>query len=145
MALPVPWQITGQLALEGKSVEVVAEAGRTVNKCMATMGLCTSPCSLPGASKQLFNIQEGLVELGVGVHGEAGTRSIPFGPVSTLVEEVVTPVISTLCLKPGHRVAVLVNNLGGTTKLEQWVIAGAVRKHLGRLMERKDRKKTAKS
>ena len=42
---------------------------------MGTMGLALSPCSLPGQGA-LFTVAEDKIEIGLGVHGEAGVGSV---------------------------------------------------------------------
>ena len=40
------------------------------------MGVAMTGCSLPGAEAPLFTVQPGSLELGLGVHGEAGAFTI---------------------------------------------------------------------
>ena len=72
-------KIAGQLASEGASLENVADAAQNVIGNMATMGLAIRPCTLPGSLQPLLKLDEGSVELGVGVHGEAGARTTKVG------------------------------------------------------------------
>ena len=63
------------MAEEGESLEEIISACGEVSKNLATYGVCTTPCSLPGAGP-LFSVAEDEMELGVGMHGEAGTAKI---------------------------------------------------------------------
>ena len=44
-----------------------------VANTMATMSVSLSPCSIPG-SKPSFELGEDEMELGLGIHGEAGVQ-----------------------------------------------------------------------
>ena len=124
------YKIVGQLASEGAPLEQVAEIAQKVVDNMATMGLAIRPCSLPGSAQPLLTLDPGTVEVGIGVHGEAGVRTIKMTSVSNLNWEILEPIRTALELKSEAKVAVLVNNLGGLTQLEQWVAAGIVRKQI---------------
>jgi len=44
--------------------------------CPGTIGLALKPCSTPGSAGPLFTIAEDEMELGLGLHGEAGVKRI---------------------------------------------------------------------
>lgn len=50
---------------------------------------------------------------------------------SNLISEILKPIHDALHLKSEEKVAVLVNNLGGLSQLEQWVAAGIIKKQIG--------------
>lgn len=68
-----------------------------------------------------------MMELGLGVHGEAGVASVALQTaqeaVAAMLRHMTDPgSASALVLsKQGERLAVIVNNLGGTSKLEELV------------------------
>lgn len=68
-------QIAGKMAEEGHSLEEIISACGEVSENLATYGVCTTPCSLPGAG-HLFCLAEDEMELGIGMHGEGGTAKI---------------------------------------------------------------------
>lgn len=47
-----------------------------VSENMATLGICLTPCTVPGSEKPLFILGDHQMELGVGIHGEAGVLKI---------------------------------------------------------------------
>ncbi|XP_034253977.1 PTS-dependent dihydroxyacetone kinase 1, dihydroxyacetone-binding subunit DhaK-like [Thrips palmi] len=115
------YKIAGQLASEGLPLKKVAEVAKRVVDSTATMGLAIRSCILPGSIQPLLNLAPGSVELGVGVHGEAGLKTVPMAPASELISQILDPIQRTLKLQKGEKVAVLVNNLGGLSQLEQYV------------------------
>uniref|UniRef100_A0A8C3U7L8 Triokinase/FMN cyclase n=1 Tax=Catharus ustulatus TaxID=91951 RepID=A0A8C3U7L8_CATUS len=88
-----------------------------------------SPCSIPG-SKPSFQLAEDEMELGLGIHGEAGVRRMKVLPadkaVETMLKHMTDPSnASHLSLTPGSSVVLVVNNLGGLSCLELGIVAGA--------------------
>ena len=64
------------MAKEGHSVEEILSTCEQIGKNMGTMGVCLTSCSLPGATGPLFSVGANELELGVGVHGEAGAEKM---------------------------------------------------------------------
>jgi len=120
------FKIAGAMAERGQSLESILQTTRLVSANMGTMGLALEPCSLPGQGP-LFKIGPGEVEIGLGVHGEAGVGRAPLltacDAVKTILDHMTNPNSSTkIELTSGEQVAVILNNLGGTSKLEELVI-----------------------
>lgn len=115
------FKIAGQLASEGLLLKKVAQVAQQVVDSMATMGLAIRSCVLPGSTQQLLPLASGNVEVGLGIHGEAGLKTVPMAPASELITQILEPIQRTLKLVKGEKVAVLVNNLGGLSQLEQYV------------------------
>jgi len=71
------------------------------------------------------------MELGLGVHGEAGVSSLALTTASEAVSKMLDHMTdsnsdSRIELKPGEKLAVILNNLGGTSKLEELIVAREV-------------------
>ena len=68
-------KLAGAAARSGKSLsEVVAVAQQTADS-IGTMGVALSPCALPGQTRP-DRIQNGMMEYGLGIHGEPGNLLI---------------------------------------------------------------------
>ncbi|CAB3235236.1 unnamed protein product [Arctia plantaginis] len=101
--------------------KVVAEAV----KYMATLGVCLSACSLPG-QPPLFEIEHDEIELGAGVHGEAGITKMKMGTAKELVSVILDKIVNHLKLASGDRVVACINNLGGTSIFEMNIISAEI-------------------
>ena len=128
------FKIAGAMAEAGKSLEEILATVKAVSSNMGTMGLALGPCSLPGQGP-LFTVAEDKLEIGLGVHGEAGVGSVDLctagEAITKLLDHMTNPASATkLELRPGERLAVILNNLGGTSKLEELVL---VRELISRL------------
>ena len=121
------FKIAGAMAEAGKSLGEIVTTVKAVSANMGTMGLALGPCSLPGQGP-LFSVDDDKLEIGLGVHGEAGVGSVDLctagEAVTKLLDHMTNPASATrIELKPGERLAVILNNLGGTSKLEELVLA----------------------
>ncbi|PNF38319.1 hypothetical protein B7P43_G10517 [Cryptotermes secundus] len=121
------FKIAGAMVEEGKSLTDIAQTVRMVLRVLASYGVSLSACSLPG-SGPLFKIGTDEMELGLGVHGEAGIKRVKIRTATETVKIILEAIIGTLKLKSGDEVVVLINNLGGTSQLEQWLVTGEVHK-----------------
>ncbi|NXS90058.1 TKFC cyclase, partial [Erpornis zantholeuca] len=122
-------KVAGALAEAGASLDEIVEKVTAAAKATGTLGLSLSPCSIPG-SKPSFQLAEDEMELGLGIHGEAGVRRMKVLPadqaVETMLEHMTDPSnASHLFLPPGSSVVLVVNNLGGLSCLELGIVAGA--------------------
>ncbi|KAK0040544.1 bifunctional ATP-dependent dihydroxyacetone kinase/FAD-AMP lyase (cyclizing) [Biomphalaria pfeifferi] len=120
-------KIAGAMSEQGKSLEDIVSYLNLVKERMGTIGLSLSPCSVPGSGPS-FSLQSDEMELGLGVHGEAGVRRMKIQTareaVKTMMDHMRNPNTSThIDVKQGDRVALMVNNLGGTSVLEMNIVA----------------------
>src|SRR5689334_21426525 len=67
-------KIAGAAAERGDVVQSVAAIARRVNERARSFGVALSSCIPPAAGKQIFDLPEGEIELGIGIHGEPGRR-----------------------------------------------------------------------
>ncbi|NXQ35353.1 TKFC cyclase, partial [Alaudala cheleensis] len=124
-----PGQVAGALAEAGASLDEIEKKVTAAAKVMGTLGLSLSPCSIPGC-KPSFQLAEDEMELGLGIHGEAGVRRMKLLPADKAVETMLNHMTdpssaSHLSLTPGSSVVLVVNNLGGLSCLELGIVAGA--------------------
>lgn len=120
-------KVAGALAEEGTGLKEIVRRVTAVAAGIRTLGVSLSPCSVPG-SRPTFQLAEDELELGLGIHGEAGVRRIKITTadktVKIMLEHMTNPSnASHLSLKRGTSVCLVVNNLGGLSYLELNVVA----------------------
>lgn len=108
----VVYKVAGAAAQHGLPLHEVERLAQHANTCTRTIGVAWGGCTLPGAAQPLFSVSEGVIELGLGIHGEPGVRTVPRpgpGELAGLMVE------SLLAEWPAgsRRAAVLLNGLGG--------------------------------
>jgi dihydroxyacetone kinase-like protein len=119
-------KIAGASAERGDDLATVTAIARRVNERARSFGIALSSCTPPAAGKPIFDLPEGEVEVGVGIHGEPGRRREPLRSAHGLAQEMVDAVIKDLRPAEGSRVLAFVNGLGGTPALELYLLYGEV-------------------
>ncbi|XP_013187066.1 triokinase/FMN cyclase [Amyelois transitella] len=125
------FKLCGAMSAKGYDLDFIHKSAQDVCKHMATLGVCLKPCSLPG-QPPLFEIKQDEMELGAGVHGEAGIAKVKTGTAREVTAVLLEKIITHLKLAAGDRVAVMLNNLGGTSVLEVNIICAEIKDYLKR-------------
>jgi len=115
-------KIAGAAAERGDNLETVAAIARRVNERARSFGVALSSCTPPAGGKPIFDLPEGEVEMGIGIHGEPGRRRVPLGSAHSIAEVMVEAVLSDLRAKPGANVLAFVNGMGGTPLIELYLL-----------------------
>jgi dihydroxyacetone kinase len=116
------YKCAGAAAEEGRSLAEVAGVARAAVAATRSMGVGLSPTILPAAGKPTFELAEGEMELGIGIHGEPGTRRGRLETADSVAEHLTTAIAEDLGLGDGDRVVVLVNGMGATPLEELYVL-----------------------
>jgi dihydroxyacetone kinase-like protein len=119
-------KIAGAAAEDGRDLDAVADVARRVNANGRSMGLALTSCTVPAAGKPTFEIGEGEMELGVGIHGEPGRERVPLAPAKDIAAMLVEPILADLPFGSGDDVIAFVNGLGGTPLIELYVMYNEV-------------------
>ncbi|KAA0148509.1 hypothetical protein FNF31_07398 [Cafeteria roenbergensis] len=127
----------GAAAARGACLSAVTAAAEAAAAAVATVGVSLTTCSVPGAPRSRRLDNPHTVELGLGIHGEPGREAITLPSATDLVDRVMTVLSAAPALsKPVEEggsvppLALLVNDLGACSGLEQAVIAGAAARWL---------------
>ena len=123
-------KIVGAAAEEGKDLATVAELCRRVNAEGRSMGMALTSCTVPAAGKPTFELGEGEMEIGIGIHGEPGRHRVPMAPAHEVVEQLATPILDDLPFASGDRVLAFVNGMGGTPQIELYLVYNELTKIL---------------
>lgn len=112
----------------------LAEVVRLTDKAKArtrTMGVALSACIVPEIGKPGFEIGEGEMEIGMGIHGEPGIERTRLAPADEVVDQMMAKIFAETDYKRGDQVAVLMNGLGGTPLEELYIMY----RRVGQLMD----------
>ncbi|MXN64377.1 dihydroxyacetone kinase subunit DhaK [Stappia sp. GBMRC 2046] len=119
-------KIVGAAAEQGADLAACKALGDRVNSASGTMGVALTSCIVPAAGKPTFDLGEGEIEMGVGIHGEPGRRREALKPADAIVGEFVETILADLKPASGEEVLVLVNGMGGTPLMELYLVYDAV-------------------
>lgn len=111
-------KIAGAAAEAGESLKVVAETGRRASSRCASMGVALSGCTSPTVGYPTIQVPTGEMEMGVGIHGEAGRMRVPLETADRIVEYLLPPIVEELGIGAGDEVLAMVTGLGGTPQQE---------------------------
>ena len=123
-------KIAGAAADRGDDVDGVARIARRVNERARSFGVALSSCTPPAAGKPIFDLPDGEIELGIGIHGEPGRRRENIRTAHEIVEVMLEAILADLKPAAGARVLPFVNGMGGTPQLELYLLYGEVDRQL---------------
>jgi phosphoenolpyruvate---glycerone phosphotransferase subunit DhaK len=126
-------KIAGGAAERGDDLAAVAGFVRQVNSRARSFGIALSSCIPPASGKPIFDLPEGEMEVGIGIHGEPGRRRAPLGSAAEIADIMVEAVTSDLAAKSGANVLVFVNGMGGTPLIELYLLYGEVESRLRKM------------
>lgn len=124
------YKAAGAAAERGDSLDQVAAVAEDIVENTATMGIGLSPTILPTTGKPSFELPDGEMEIGIGIHGEPGIHRGALETAEEIVGRLLPAIMTDLALKAGDRVAVLVNGLGATPLEELYVLYRSVHQTL---------------
>ena len=116
------YKAAGAAAERGDSLAEVAAIAEDVIEHTATMGIGLSPTILPTTAQPSFDLPDGEMEVGIGIHGEPGFHRGPLETADKIADRIVAALVHDLELASGDRVAVLVNGMGATPLEELYVL-----------------------
>jgi len=124
-------KILGHAAREGKSLAEIKDLADKIVPNIHTIGLALSGATVPEVGKPGFVLAEDEIEYGIGIHGEPGYRKESMQPSRQLAEELTGKLLEAFEAKSGERYALLINGMGATPLMEQYVFANDVASLLG--------------
>lgn len=129
-------KIAGAAAEEGRSLAEVKAAAEKAASQVRSIGFALTSCTVPAKGTPTFEIAEGEMEYGVGIHGEPGISREPAARADQLAARMVEGLLADLGIGSGEgggepaELAVLINGFGGTPLLELYLFNNAVTREL---------------
>jgi dihydroxyacetone kinase len=120
--LVLVYKVAGAAADKLWPLDEVTRVAQKAADATRTMGVGLSPTILPAAGEATFTLDEGEMEVGVGIHGEQGVHRGPLETADEITDRFLLELDTELAFSDGQRVAVLVNGLGSTPLEELYVV-----------------------
>lgn len=118
-------KLAGAAAERGVPLAEVAGIARSAAAAMGSMGVALGACIVPSVGKPGFELGDGEIEFGLGIHGEKGVERTTIRSADQIVASLIDSIVTDLGLKSGAKVALMVNGLGSTPPMELAVVARA--------------------
>ena len=122
-------KIVGAAAEEGQDLDACLALAQKVNGQARSMGMALTSCTVPAAGKPTFELGEGEMEMGIGIHGEPGRERMPIASADEVAKMLVDAVLEDLDFTGGPAI-VMLNGMGGTPLIELYIVYAEVERLL---------------
>ena len=126
------YKVAGACAESGASLAELTHVTQEALGRIRSIGVAITPCTVPGAGKPTFALPENQMEIGMGIHGEAGIRRGPRKSADEVTDDMMELLLADMDVGAGEEVSVLVNSLGATPLEELYIIYRRVADLLGK-------------
>jgi dihydroxyacetone kinase-like protein len=126
-------KILGAAADDGRDLAELEDLGTALVARCRSLAVASAPHTSPVTGEPAFTLPAGTLEYGVGIHGERAAHTRRTRSLRELAEEMVASLAGALGLAGDSRLIVLVNGLGGVTRLELY----AVLREVARLLDKR--------
>ena len=123
-------KILGAAAQSGMTLSELKTLGEEVILATNTLGVALASGKEVGSEAEIFHLGKGQISFGIGIHGEAGYREEPFFSSEYLANELINKLLAQYKESPVERIGLMINGLGATTVMEQYIFANDVKRLL---------------
>jgi len=116
------WKVGGAKAAMGADLDAVIAAAQKAIDNTRSVGIGTAPCTIPAVGHPNFTIEDGMMEVGIGHHGEPGVSVQPLETADRIAEMMLDLILPDLPFVAGDEVVVLLSGLGATPVMEQYIV-----------------------
>lgn len=124
------WKIAGAKSSKGATLDEIIEVSQKAIDNTRSVGIGLKPCTLPAVGHPNFIIEDGMMEIGIGHHGEPGIEVRSLETASQIAERMLNVVLPDYPFVSGDEVTVLISGLGATPVMELYVLYNEVEKIL---------------
>ncbi|EAF8894118.1 dihydroxyacetone kinase subunit DhaK, partial [Listeria monocytogenes] len=117
----IVFKAAASAAAKGLDLDAVKQAAEKANANTFSMGVALSSSTLPVTGKAIFEMKEGEMEVGMGIHGEPGIKRTSIEPADKVVDQIMGYLIEEMKLTADEEVHVLINGLGGLPVMDQYI------------------------
>ncbi|SFN71013.1 dihydroxyacetone kinase DhaK subunit [Mesorhizobium sp. NFR06] len=121
-------KIVGAAAEQGTALPELKALGDRVNAATRSMGVALTSGTVPAAGRPTFEIGDGEMEFGVGIHGEPGRRRDALKSADAIAEEVCAAITGDLGDRAKGPALLFVNGFGGTPAMELYLMYNSARR-----------------
>lgn len=126
-------KIAGAAAERGLPLDEVIRITKKAVNGSRSLGVALSSCTLPATGKEIFELPDDTMEVGMGLHGEPGVERIALLTADETVARIVPRIVVDLPYKKGDEIVLIINGYGATTRMEMFIINRKIRRMLSEL------------
>lgn len=115
-------KVIGAAAEEGKSLDELIEIGERMNARIATLAVAMKSCTHPQNDMQISDLPDGIMEIGMGQHGEGGGGRQPLVSADDTAAQMIGLLMKKLQPRKGDKATLIINGVGATTHMEMNIV-----------------------
>jgi dihydroxyacetone kinase-like protein len=123
-------KVVGAAAELGMKLDDLKTLGNRVNGATRSMGVALTSCTVPAAGRPTFAIGDDEMEMGVGIHGEAGRQRMKLKTADEITEELINSITGDLGARGDA--LLLVNGFGATPAMELYLMFNSAKVQLAK-------------
>lgn len=116
------YKILGAASEEGKTLDELIEIGERYNEKVATLAVAMRSCTHPQNNGTISDLPPGIMEIGMGQHGEGGGGQRPLESADDTATQMVDLLCRKLQPKAGDKMMLIINGVGATTHMELSIV-----------------------
>lgn len=124
------FKIAGAASNEGMDINSLVKLLKKAVFNSRSLGVSLSACTLPQTGMATFTLEEGKMEFGMGLHGEAGVKKVDLMTADDTAKTILDYIIDDLPFRSGDEVIVVVNGYGSTTRMEMFIVTRKIYSYL---------------
>jgi dihydroxyacetone kinase len=136
-------KVAGAASLDNCDLEEVKAVAQDMADRVRSLGVALNAVTIPGATSVNDRLDDQTIEIGLGIHGEAGIVQSELKTADELADTMVNTILDfgrddssdgekkvVPTFEKGDELALMINNLGGTSNFEMSILANSVVKLL---------------
>ncbi len=120
------WKCASAAAEDGADLDKVIQIAQKTIDNIKSIGIGLTSCTIPAVGHPNFKIDDGMMELGIGHHGEPGIEVAKLGTADEIAKKMVDTILPDQPFVAGDEVAVLLSGLGSTPVMELYILYNKV-------------------
>ncbi len=112
------WKMLGAFAETSSDLAACKALAEKVRDNTRSLAMALDTCASPITGELMFELGDDEIEVGMGVHGEAGMYKGNFLSADKTIDLMLPPILDDLPFQSGDEVCVLLNNVGSLTLME---------------------------
>lgn len=116
-------KVLGAAADQGASLDDLDKLAQAVLPNIKTIGIALHAATVPEVGKPGFELKDDEIEYGVGIHSEPGYKREKIKSSKEMAKELIVQIDKTVDLDSSKKYAVMVNGMGATPLMEQYIFS----------------------
>ena len=116
------YKVAGAAAEQGKSLDECLAIAERMERNMATLAVAVSGATHPSTGEVIAELPDGEMVIGMGQHGEAGGGANNILTANETADIMINALLDDLKVQSGEQLLAIINGVGSTTLMEQYVV-----------------------